>query len=86
MRRKFPQTLLDAPSVWCIRLLCALSLTVTCSLAFARSPRTVWSIIASLLLLLLSAVNRLRIHNRVKRLAGTARRPKRARRNKREEH
>ena len=85
MRRKLLQTLLDTPSVWCIRLLCALSLIVTCSLAFARSPRTVWSIITSLLLLLLSAVNRLRIHNRIKLLVGIARRPKPARRNKRAE-
>ena len=80
MRRKIINTLLDAPSVWCIRLLCALSLIVTCALAFARSPRTAWAVMTSVLLLLLSAVNRLRIHNRVKRLAVTARRPRRARR------
>jgi len=79
LRRRIIQSLLDAPSVWCIRLLCALSLMVTCALAFARSPRTAWAIIASVLLVLLSAVNRLRIHNRVKRLAVTARRPRRPR-------
>jgi hypothetical protein len=79
LRRKILQTVLDAPSVWCIRLLCVLSLTVTCALAFAHSPRMAWAAITSVLLLLLSAVNRLRIQNRVKRLAGVARRPKRAR-------
>lgn len=77
MRRKFLQTLLDAPSVWCIRLLCLLSLAATCALAYAHSQRTVWLVITSVLLLLLGAVNRLRIHNRVKRLAGSGKRPKR---------
>ncbi|MCL2810605.1 MAG: hypothetical protein FWD25_01795 [Clostridia bacterium] len=79
MRHRIIQKVLDAPSVWCIRLLCALSLIVTCALAFAHSPRTAWAVIASVSLLLLSAVNRLRIHSRVKRLSGIARRPKRER-------
>jgi len=79
MRRKILRTLLDAPSVWCIRLLSAASLIVTCALAFARSPRTVWAASASVLLLLLGAVNHLRIQSRIKRLSITARRPKRER-------
>jgi len=62
-------------------LLCVLSLIVTCVLAFAHSPRAGWAAIISVLLLLLSAVNRLRIHNRIKRLSATARRPKRERAN-----
>ena len=79
MRRKILQKLLDAPSTWCIRLLCVVSILVTCALAFARSPRTAWAALTSVLLLLLGAVNHLRIHNRVKRLSATARRPKRDR-------
>jgi len=79
MRHRIIQKLVGAPSRWCIRLLCALSLMVTCALAFARSPRTAWAVIASVSLLLLSAVNRLRINRRVKRISGIARRPKRER-------
>ena len=79
MRSKLPQKLFDAPSVWCIRLLCALALIATCALALSRSPRTVWAGGVFVLLLLLSAVNRLRIRNRVKCLSATARRPKRER-------
>jgi len=77
MRHRILKKLLDAPSVWCITLLCAVSLIVTCALAFARSPRTAWAVLATVLLILLSAVNHLRIRVRVKRLSGVGRRPKR---------
>ena len=80
MRQRLLRKLLDAPSVWCIRLLCAASLIVTCVLAFARSPRVAWAAIATVLLLLLSAVNRVRVYGRVKRISGSARRPKHSRR------
>jgi len=76
MRRKILQKLLDAPSVWCIWLLCALSLIATCVLAFLRPPRAIWAAGVFVSLLLLSAVNRLRIRNRIKYLSATARRPK----------
>ena len=79
MRRKILRNLLDTPSVWCIRLLCGASIITTCALAYARSPRTAWAASTSTLLLLLDAVNRLRTHNRVKRLRGSAKRPKRER-------
>jgi len=79
MRSNIPQKLLDTPSVWCIRLLCALALIVTCVLVFTRSPRAVWATGVFVSLLLLSAVNRVRIRSRIKRPSGTARRPKRER-------
>ena len=79
MRQRILRSLVYAPSIWCIRLLCVLSLIVTCVLAFSHSPRAGLAAIISVLLLLLSAVNRLRIHNRIKRLSATARRPKRER-------
>jgi len=79
MRRRILHKLLDAPSVWCFRILCAASLAATCALAFARPARTGWMALTSLLLLLLSAVNRRRIRGKIKRAPGAARRPKRER-------
>ena len=79
MRRKVLRVILDAPSIWCFRILCAISLAVTCALAIARSARVGWTALTTLLLILLGAINRLRIRSKFKRAPGTARRPKRER-------
>lgn len=71
---------LDVPSMWGLRILSAVSLAVTCALAFSHSKRTAWAALATVLLLLLGAVNRVRISRKLKPAPGTAIRPKRERR------
>ncbi len=76
MPRSSLRKLLDVPSVWGLRILCVASLIVTCVLAVMRSRRLVWVALSTVLLLLLMAVNHVRIRRKIKRTNGVVLRRK----------
>jgi hypothetical protein len=75
-RRALLRKTLDPGSIWCLRILAAAGVVATGALALARSPRMGWMAMAALMLLLLNGVNQLRIRARIKRVRGTASRPR----------
>ena len=76
-RKELLHKLLDSPSVWCLRILAAVGIIATCVLALTRSPRVVWMALTTVLIILLSGVNHLRIRSKVKHLKGAVIRHKR---------
>ena len=62
--------LLDVPSVLTLWALLAISLALTCASALIGSPRLIWLAITTLLLILLNALNHIRIGARIGSLQG----------------
>ncbi len=77
MTRSKLRALLDAPSDLMLRMMTVIALVITCVLALTGSPRLIWMVLTSLALILLTALNRIRISVRVRRMQGTARRKRR---------